>query len=100
MGSIDHILQDSVRTGRNGIDRSHSVYPEPMDVTDTALELGSAIRARRRSLGVTQDDLGASIGVSRRVIGQLERGKKTVHVDIVLRAANAVGLNVGVEPRG
>lgn len=71
-----------------------------MEATNSPLELGAAIRARRRELGVTQDDLGASIGVSRRVIGQLERGKKTVHVDIVLRAANAVGFEVGVEPRG
>jgi y4mF family transcriptional regulator len=71
-----------------------------MEVTDSPLVLGAAIRARRRHLGITQDDLGSSIGVSRRVIGQLEGGKKTVHVDIVLRAAQAVGLNVGVELRG
>jgi HTH-type transcriptional regulator/antitoxin HipB len=71
-----------------------------MEMTDSPLELGTAIRTRRRLLGITQDDLGSSIGVSRRVIGQLERGKKTVHLDIVLRAAHAVGLKVGVEPRG
>lgn len=51
-------------------------------------------------MGITQDGLAASIGVSRRVIGQMENGKETVHVGIVLRAARAVGLDVGVEPRG
>ena len=63
-------------------------------------ELGAAIRTRRQALRITQDDLATSIGVSRRVIGQMENGKETVHVGIALRAARAVGLEVGVEPRG
>ncbi|HSC21265.1 MAG TPA: helix-turn-helix domain-containing protein [Solirubrobacterales bacterium] len=71
-----------------------------MKATADPAALGASIRARRRELGVTQDDLAASIGVSRRVIGQLENGKETVHVGIVLRAARAVGLDVGVQPRG
>lgn len=66
----------------------------------TPAELGAAIRARRRALRITQEDLAASIGVGRRVIGQMENGKETVHVGIALRAARAVGLEVGVEPRG
>lgn len=71
-----------------------------MEPTAQPADLGTAIRERRRQLGITQDELAASIGVSRRVIGHLENGKETVHVGIVLRAARAVGLNVGVEPRG
>jgi y4mF family transcriptional regulator len=71
-----------------------------MEATSEPTVLGAAIRARRRALGITQDELAASIGVSRRVIGQLENGKETVHVGIVLRAARAVGLDVGVQPRG
>lgn len=71
-----------------------------MEITDGPADLGAAIRRRRRQLRITQDGLAASIGVSRRVIGQMENGKETVQVDIVLRAARAVGLDVGVEPRG
>lgn len=71
-----------------------------MKLTDSPAELGAAIRGRRTHLGITQDGLAISIGVNRKVVGQLENGKETVHVGIVLRAANAVGLNVGVEPRG
>ena len=63
-------------------------------------DLGAAIKARRNDLGLTQDDLALSIGVNRRVIGQLESGKETVRLDIVLSAARALGLNVGVETRG
>lgn len=71
-----------------------------MEITARPADLGAAIRQRRRQLGITQDGLATSIGVSRRVIGQLENGKETVHVGIVLRAARAVGLDVGVESRG
>jgi HTH-type transcriptional regulator/antitoxin HipB len=71
-----------------------------MEAIAEPADIGAAIRQRRRLLKITQEELAASIGVSRRVIGQLENGKETVHVGIVLRAARAVGLDVGVEPRG
>lgn len=71
-----------------------------MELTGSPTALGSAIHRRRKSLGITQDDLALSIGVNRKVIGQLEGGKETVRLDIALRAAQALGLNVGVEARG
>ncbi len=71
-----------------------------MRLTSSAADLGAAIRDRRRGLKLTQDDLALSIGVNRKVIGQLERGKKTVHVEIALQAARAVGLDIGVRARG
>lgn len=71
-----------------------------METATSPAELGAAIRERRRRLGISQDELASSIGVNRKVIGQLENGKETVHLGIVLRAARAVGLVVGIEPRG
>jgi HTH-type transcriptional regulator/antitoxin HipB len=71
-----------------------------MRPTNSPPALGAAIRERRSHLGLTQDDLALSIGVNRKVIGQLEGGKETVRLDIVLKAARALGLNVGVEARG
>ncbi len=62
--------------------------------------MGAALRERRRELNLTQEDLALSIGVHRKVIGQLERGKNTVRLEIVLNVARALGLNVGVEARG
>jgi DNA-binding XRE family transcriptional regulator len=58
------------------------------------------IRERRRELKLTQDDLALSIGVNRKVVGELEGGKETVQLEIALNAARAVGLDVGVETRG
>lgn len=71
-----------------------------MRSTNSPSSLGAAIRARRRELKLTQDDLALSIGVNRKVIGQLESGKNTVRLEIALNAARALGLNVGVEARG
>jgi len=71
-----------------------------MRSTNSPSALGAAIRQRRRELKLTQDDLALSIGVNRRVIGQLEGGKETVQLEIALNAARALGLDVGVETRG
>jgi DNA-binding XRE family transcriptional regulator len=71
-----------------------------MKETNSPAALGAAIQARRGDLSLTQDDLALSIGVNRKVIGQLEGGKETVRLDIALKAARALGLNVGVEARG
>lgn len=71
-----------------------------MEQTDSPATLGAAIRKRRSEVGLTQDDLALSIGVNRKVIGQLEGGKETVQLAIALRAAQALGLDVGVEARG
>lgn len=70
-----------------------------MTVAD-ANEFGREIRALRARLRLTQDQLAAVIGVNRRVIGELERGKGTVRLEIALAAARAVGLDVELRPRG
>lgn len=70
-----------------------------MPDSDTT-RLGETLRARRRTLHLTQDDLAAVIGVNRRVVGELERGKGTVRLEIALAAARALGLDVELRPRG
>jgi HTH-type transcriptional regulator/antitoxin HipB len=63
-------------------------------------EIGSALRARRAELRITQDELAETIGVHRRVIGELERGKGSVRLEIALAAIRAVGLDVDLRARG
>jgi HTH-type transcriptional regulator/antitoxin HipB len=75
-------------------------YAAGMEQTNSPAMLGDAIRRRRSALGLTQEDLALSIGVNRKVIGQLEGGKETVQLAIALDAAQALGLDVGVETRG
>ena len=61
---------------------------------------GQRIRDRRRALGLSQSALADVVGVNRRVIGELERGKPSVQLTIALRVAEAVGLDVTLRERG
>ncbi len=69
-------------------------------IVRNAQEVGLAIRAHRRELGLSQSALADVIGVNRRVVGELERGKATVRLEIVLETARAVGLDLDLRPRG
>jgi HTH-type transcriptional regulator / antitoxin HipB len=64
------------------------------------IEFGEALRLRRHDLNLTQEDIASVIGVNRRVISELERGKGTVQLQIAMEAARALGLNIELEPRG
>ncbi|MHB1468390.1 MAG: helix-turn-helix transcriptional regulator [Solirubrobacteraceae bacterium] len=62
--------------------------------------LGNAISDRRRSLGLTQERVADLIGVNRRVIGELERGKSTVQLKIAIDVCRVLGLDLHVKSRG
>ena len=53
--------------------------------------LGTALRATRKRLGLTQADLALAAGVGLRFIVELERGKPTVRLEQVLRVVDALG---------
>jgi HTH-type transcriptional regulator/antitoxin HipB len=65
-----------------------------------AADFGTIVRARRRALRISQEQLAELIGVHRRVIGEMERGKVTVRLEIAIAAARALGLDVELRPRG
>lgn len=69
-----------------------------MDPHDRAVEpaFGSALRARRRSLRLRQDELADLAGVSERFVYALENGKHTVQLDKVLAVLYALGLHLEV----
>jgi DNA-binding XRE family transcriptional regulator len=69
-------------------------------IVRTSIELGNALRARRRELGLTQEEVAGVIGVNRRVIGELEGGKGTVQLRIAMEVARVLGLDIELEPRG
>lgn len=66
---------------------------------DSPEEFGRRIRERRTLLGITQDRLAEMVGVNRRVIGELERGKLSVQLGIALRIARALGLDIELRER-
>ncbi len=64
--------------------------------TITTTQLGAAIRARRRELGVTQKDLAMTSGTGLRFIIDLEKGKPTCQTGKMLQVLQALGLDLAV----
>jgi y4mF family transcriptional regulator len=65
---------------------------------DKPADLGWAIRDRRRALGFTQADLAAAAGVSRRWILDLEAGRTTGQLSLILRVLAELDLVLDVRP--
>jgi len=55
---------------------------------------GDWLRARRRALGLRQDEVAALAGVSTRSVHALEAGKATVRLDVLTAVAAALGVDV------
>lgn len=62
--------------------------------------LGTALRAARKRLGLTQSDLALAAGVGLRFIVDLEAGKPTLRLEHVLRVIDALGGNVMLDGLG
>lgn len=59
----------------------------------TAAGLGAKIRARRETLGYTQQALADAIGASRKFVVELEAGKDNASLGLALRALEALGFD-------
>lgn len=70
-----------------------------IDVFGDAERLGTVLRAERRRQGMTIEDLALTADLGPRVIGELERGKSTVQLDVVRRVFEALRLRVNLVPR-
>lgn len=54
-------------------------------------QLGDALRAARKHIGLTQPQLALAAGVGVRFIVELEAGKPTLRLEKVLRVIDALG---------
>jgi HTH-type transcriptional regulator/antitoxin HipB len=63
----------------------------------TPMDIGAAIRDRRRRLGLGQDELAARIGVSRKWIIDVEKGKPRAAMGLLLRTLDALGLRLTID---
>ena len=66
----------------------------------TTEQLGSAIRARRKQLKITQKELAMTCGTGLRFIVDLEKGKPTCQIGKALRVVHALGLVLEATPLG
>ena len=63
----------------------------------SALNIGAAIRKKRKDDGLTLSDTAALCGVGYRFMSDLENGKTTAQLGKVLQVLQALGLDVFVE---
>lgn len=54
-------------------------------------EIGKNIRAARKQLNMSQEELAEKSGLSAKFIGNIERGEKAVSLDSFICIANALG---------
>jgi len=63
-------------------------------------DLASAVRGGRLRAGLSQEQVAARAGVSRQWVGELERGKPTAELGLVLGLLDALELNIELDDRG
>lgn len=64
-----------------------------------AIALGARIRARRRELEMTQEELADVARVTLRFVSELERGKATAQFAGIDRVLSALGLDLFLRAR-
>lgn len=62
----------------------------------TPHEIGLLVREQRKSKSWTQEQLAKRLGLSRLFIVQLEQGKETVQLGLVMRTLNELGVPMQV----
>ena len=62
-------------------------------------DLGALIRDNRRKRGLTQDQLASRVGVSRKWIVDVESGKRTRDLRLILRTLNVIGIQLDAVDR-
>lgn len=71
----------------------------PMRVK-SATDLGSVIRDARKRSELDQETTADLIGVGPRFLSEVERGKPSARLGLVLKVLERLGLEVWVSPRG
>ena len=64
----------------------------------TPLDLGLAIRDRRRKLKLSQTELARRAGVGRQWVVAIEHGKSRAELGLVLRTLSALNLPLAIDP--
>ncbi|MBK5221369.1 MAG: helix-turn-helix transcriptional regulator [Acidimicrobiia bacterium] len=65
-----------------------------MATNDTIKLIATTLRDERRRRNLTQEQFADLLGVTRAYLGELESGKGTTHLIRLVRALNAVGVDL------
>ena len=69
--------------------------PTTHDATDMEV-LGGQLRARRKNLGLTMDDVAKKAGLSRVTLYRVEKGEPSVNAGALVRVARVLGTHIAV----
>lgn len=72
----------------------------PYGKISSVQDIGSIVRATRKSQGATQAEFAALCGVGVRFLSELENGKSTAELGKVLGVLLSLGLALEIQPRG
>ncbi|MET3139467.1 transcriptional regulator with XRE-family HTH domain [Undibacterium sp. GrIS 1.2] len=61
------------------------------DKDNKLVRLGAAIRAKRKEIGFSQEELALASGVERGNMGKIERGENNLSILNLIRIADALG---------
>jgi len=62
----------------------------------TRSELGALIRDRRNQRGLSQKELASAAGISQHTVTDIESGKVSPTIDVVLRCLTALGVGIDI----
>lgn len=71
-----------------------------MNKVSNTKELGALVRQRRKEAGLTLKDAAGMAGVGIRFLSELERGKPTLQLGLVIEVLQLFGLELHVRARG
>jgi HTH-type transcriptional regulator/antitoxin HipB len=63
----------------------------------TAKDIGALIRDQRKTQKLDQVELAEKVGVNRRWVLEVERGKPRAEIGLVLKTLDALGLTLSIE---
>lgn len=75
-------------------------FDENEQTITSVIDLGRHIRARRKKLGYTQEEVAEFNQCSPRFVSELERGKAGANLRQVLEVANSLGIDMLLRDRG
>lgn len=62
-------------------------------------DVGAAVRARRKELGLTQRELAEACGCGTRFLSELENGKPSIELGKALRVLGVLSLDIDIAGR-
>lgn len=72
--------------------RSVPLYEQTVKVDPLYQHIGVVVKARRKKLGLTQEDLAGKLGISRGSLANIETGRQNILVHQLYRMAASLGL--------